>query len=79
MDAEQESHRHSLQLKNIETIEAVMMVEAVAKLGSIAAAAKALGVSKSNLTKSIISIEQDLNLSTKQMLVCNLQNLFFPS
>ncbi len=62
MDAEQESHRHSLQLKNIETIEAVMMVEAVAKLGSIDAAAKALGVSKSNLTKSIISIEQDLDL-----------------
>lgn len=62
MDAEQEPHRHSLQLKNIETIEAVMMVEAVAKLGSIDAAAKALGVSKSNLTKSILSIEQDLDL-----------------
>jgi DNA-binding transcriptional LysR family regulator len=62
MNTQKESHRQSLKLKNIETIEAVAMIEAVAKLGSLDAASKALGVTKSVLTKSIKTVEQELNL-----------------
>ena len=62
MNSQNETHRQSLKLKKIETIEAVTMIEAVAKLGSLEAASNALGVSKPVLTKSIKTVEEELDL-----------------